>query len=502
MVAATRRSSAGFGCLTLFGLPFFIVGMVTLYLLVQELIQGPDDRERLIILAIFPPVFGGAGLGLMVADRWARSRQREEETLKKLHPDEPWRWKPEWTTGRVRGSSQKTMWFAWGFALLWNLISMPLLFVLPDEVLRKGNWPALLGLLFPLVGAGLLWWAIKATARYRRFGVADFEMRTFPGVVGGRLQGTIHTGLKSAPADGVRVALTSIHRYVTGSGDSRSTTENILWQDEYRLAPERLEQGMHGLAVPVDFAIPPGSTETDDSDSENRKLWRLEIFADVSGVDLNTQFEVPVYVTADSSEDAPAAAVFDDPPPSAQQEYDPAGSRVVIRDSPLGGREFFFPAARNKAAAVSVTIFFLIFGGATAAMVLWGFDDDWPSLFNLFFLMFPVVFGLVSLLLLLFVLDAWTGTTRVVIEDGRLRVRTAILGLGGWKEIACSQIRDIQLGIGMQQKQTMTQSAKAYYDIEVHPEAGKKFKAGRGIRDKREAEWLVEQMSVAVLEAG
>ena len=46
----------------------------------------------------------------------------------------------------------------------------------------------------------------------------------------------------------------------------------------------------------------------------------------------------------------------------------------------------------------------------------------------------------------------------------------------------------------MQQSQTATQSAKAYYDIEIHRKFGKKVKAGRNIRNKREAEWIVEQM--------
>ena len=53
----------------------------------------------------------------------------------------------------------------------------------------------------------------------------------------------------------------------------------------------------------------------------------------------------------------------------------------------------------------------------------------------------------------------------------------------------------------MQQNQTATQSGQAYYDIELHRERGRKVMAGRGLRDKREAEWLAEQMLLQIAES-
>ncbi len=108
--------------------------------------------------------------------------------------------------------------------------------------------------------------------------------------------------------------------------------------------------------------------------------------------------------------------------------------------------------------------------------------------------LFPVVFAAFGVLIFIGVIDLWFSTTRVVIESDRVKIRRSTLGISSTKEIPILQIKEIKLDIGMQQSQTATQSAKAYYDIEIHRKIGKKVKAGRNIKNKREAEWIVDQM--------
>ena len=109
-------------------------------------------------------------------------------------------------------------------------------------------------------------------------------------------------------------------------------------------------------------------------------------------------------------------------------------------------------------------------------------------------MLFPIVFGAFGVLLFFAAIELWFSTTRVVIESGKVRITRSTLGISSTKEIPFSEIGQIKPGIGMQQSQTATQSAKAYYDIEIHPKIGKKLKAGRNIRNKREAEWIVTQL--------
>ncbi|MGD2217065.1 MAG: hypothetical protein PVJ64_09920 [Gemmatimonadales bacterium] len=100
----------------------------------------------------FGLLFGGVGFGLLAALFRGRKRQQELERLQGEHPAEPWLWRADWAAGRIEG------------------------------YLREGEALALLVLVLPLVGAGLLVWAIRATIRHRKFGVSVFRMASAPGV--------------------------------------------------------------------------------------------------------------------------------------------------------------------------------------------------------------------------------------------------------------------------------------------------------------------------------
>ena len=82
-------------------------------------------------------------------------------------------------------------------------------------------------------------------ARLRRFGVSRFELETRPAAIGRSLSGTVQAPLTLTPTDGFRVVLSCIRRVTTGSGDDRSTSERILWQEEQRVSgrPSRTAQG-------------------------------------------------------------------------------------------------------------------------------------------------------------------------------------------------------------------------------------------------------------------
>ena len=63
---------------------------------------------------------------------------------------------------RVRSNTRSNLIGAWVFAVVWTLISAPLLFFIPRELERKPI--AAIGFLFPIIGIGLLSWATHAHA--------------------------------------------------------------------------------------------------------------------------------------------------------------------------------------------------------------------------------------------------------------------------------------------------------------------------------------------------
>ena len=71
---------------------------------------------------------------------------------------------------RVRSNTRSNLIGAWVFAVLWTLISAPVLFFIPRELERKPI--AAIGFIFPIIGIGLLSWALMLTLRWRRFGPA------------------------------------------------------------------------------------------------------------------------------------------------------------------------------------------------------------------------------------------------------------------------------------------------------------------------------------------
>ena len=436
--------------------------------------------------------FAEVGFGLIVYGRYASRKSNEEDALQQQHPDKPWMWRPDWAQGRVLGANKQTMVFTWAFAVFWNLISAPLLLQVPKEFIEKDNKLALLGLMFPVVGLGLLVWAVRATLRWRKFGASIFEMSAVPGVIGGRLRGRIQTSLTSVPPSGFEVKLSCVRRINrernagdTGIGN-RSTKEKILWQEERTIDPAGLGLGYRGTSVPIEFVIPYECEPADESDPSNRVIGRLESSAELPGVDFRCTFELPIFKTVDSSpEKIEPGEGWGFKPPA--QTFDPSEATVRVGPSASGGTEFYYRAARNVGSAMALTAFLLIWVGVV-----------WLQFYMEFPVLFPVVFAAFGILIFIGAIDLWFSTTRVVIESdresGKVKIRRSTLGISSTKEIPISQIKEIKLDIGMQQSQTATQSAKAYYDIEIHREIGKKVKAGRNIKNKREAEWIVEQM--------
>jgi hypothetical protein len=300
-VPGTAPSRTGSLVLALFALPFAAVGVWAGVSFVSHW-QSEGWTESTVLRAIFAATFGGAGFGLWALIPWLRRRQRAEHALRLRAPEEPWMWRPEWASGRIPCRGRAGVVFVWAFAGFWNLVSAPLAWKIPEEWAR-GNRAAAIGLLFPAVGLGLLVWAVRATWRWRRFGESHFVPSTRPGVVGGRLAGQVELSRRLQPQRGFEARLACVHVRVTGSGKNRSRHEDVLWEDLRTVPSDGLAMGPRGTSVPVAFAIPrrlePTSPEAGDSTIE----WRLDLSAGLPGVDYFARFEVPVFVTADSSDD-------------------------------------------------------------------------------------------------------------------------------------------------------------------------------------------------------
>ena len=145
------------------------------------------------------------------------------------------------------------------------------------------------------------------------------------------------------------------------------------------------------------------------------------------------------------------------------------------------GTEIYYPRARNPGMAAGLTAFGALWAGAVWLTIAL----DAP-------LIFPIVFGAFGLLLAVAVLDAWLTVTRVTVGDGRVTVASGWLGANRERTLSAAEVADVTTKIGAQAGTTM------YYDVTLVTTGGKRVAAGRGIRDKREAEWLAATIRAAL----
>lgn len=467
-----KTAGEGPGCAILFALPFAGGGILAAARAVGELRHG--DGGDAAFLGIFALAFGGVGFGLLFAALYGGRTLREARAREESAPDEPWRWREDWATGRIVSASHSDAGFAWVFALLWNLISSYPLFLIPEE-LREGDPAVLIALLFPLVGIGLVVSAVRKTLRWRRFGVSTFRMKETPAAIGGQLRGLITSQRPLADAGSIKLRLACLRHERRG----RSSSERLIWEDEKTLTAGAVRATG---GIPVVFDIPADCEPASASRLSSSSIrWMLQATAEMPGVDYAAEFDVPVFRAAVT----PAAASTDDPTGRWQKdggEYRPDGSSGIrVLATPQGGTELIFPAARHPRVGVVVLLFAVFFTGALGLMTA----GQAP-------LIFLIAFGLGDLVLIAMLVELWLGSTRVVVDERGLTVHRRWVFVKRALSFTTGEITGVEPEAGM------VAGNRTYYDLKVSTSTGRQGTARTMIRHRREAEWLAGQLRSAL----
>ncbi|HZF32135.1 MAG TPA: DUF3592 domain-containing protein [Gammaproteobacteria bacterium] len=448
-------------------------GAVTAFVDPDEPSHATLDRTLrpflLMFQSVFALVFGGVGFGLLFGARYGARKLAAANELQRRFPTEPWRWREEWANGRVKASTRVTAYFAAGFALLWNLISLPAVFLVPKE-LAAGNSLVLVALLFPLIGIGLAVWAVRAWLTVKRFGTSTLVLHRTPIALGGRLVGAIRVETSVPVERAFRVELSCIEHRRSSQRDSDSS-ERIVWQNEWTVPRSGCQITPTYSSIPIDVPVPADQPAASPIDDPNRITWRLDISGECPGPDYWSRFELPVFATSETPSPAEVAAA----PPSPASRPDRAKLESLgIRYEQLtrGGEAWTFGRARHKKVAVGLTLFCAMWTAFVVGM-LW---LDAPVLF-------PIVFGLFDALFIWFVLDLWLTEHRVTLGDGMLTV--ARRGLFGRApvEIPRAMLRGIAAKRGMQA------GNKLYYDVRVETDE-RTLTAASALPDYDVATWL------------
>jgi len=281
------------GCLAVFMLPFFAAGIG----LVSLGIKAMQRHEANAIAPLLAGVlFTGFSVSILAVVVTATRIGARSAALQAAAPDQPWLWRPEWSARRIpdRGSAKPIL--LWVFAIFWNAMAMPVIFLLAREWPKQHNPLLLLALIFPAVGLAFIVAAIYAGLRRLKFGLSACTIDSVPLRPGRTFHGEIAMRGDSVPEDGYRLSLLCVHRVITGQGKSRSIEETPLWQQEIRVsAASARRDPTGGIRVPFSITIPSDARSADFRNERDQIVWRLDASAEMPGVDYAASFELPVF---------------------------------------------------------------------------------------------------------------------------------------------------------------------------------------------------------------
>lgn len=382
----------------------------------------------LLFQLLFVLLFGGFGLGLL----WFIWRKPRPMPMASGAEAKPWLARRDWAENRIRSSKRVELYVLWGMCIFVNLLSAPLLFLHGPKLLHRPQAGALIAMLFPLIGAGLLVWALRSTLAWRREGDLRLQLDPFPGAIGGHVGGSLSLRRPYAAQHRYKVVLSCIHHHYTRSSPDSGWKERLRWQAD---GLAQVVPASGGSRLSFRFDVPaglPASSEQKEGDSYHG--WRVELRNEPGTPQFERRFQIPVYATGER-----AARILQDsenaPGLQAQRRAAVEALAHIVRS---GERlELYFAPARNARLALGWLGFGLVFGGSGAGVATLGAP-----------LIFPVVFGLMGAMLAAFGIWGLGNSLRVWMDRSSLRTERRFLGIPVRRRSASRrEVRHLELDV-------------------------------------------------------
>ncbi|MDP6355783.1 MAG: hypothetical protein QF473_11800 [Planctomycetota bacterium] len=483
--------------LLVLALPFLGGGTLMLAFGIQKCMKFGFKGEPLYLtLCGIPFVVVGIFLG-----RAAISAYRE----KPPESDEKWLQTPEWAAGKgipEHAAKLNALWFA---TLVWNGISIPAALATFDKI-KQGDLLVLMVWFFPLIGAFLLVSVIHKTLQAAKYRGTDLHLYTLPGIPGGRLVAEVFSPINLGHAR-IRVKLACVNRYSTtrrchrGANAQTEQHTDSIWEEEYALDGAEAEPSGRGWVIPVAFALPADSSETQNTEFEGIQ-WLASIQAAVTGIDFDAEFRVPVFAVneeeAEAINDAAGRAMQESPAlqnlaarqiheehtAEGQAKRDEEIARRVMKNQRMqlsirgDAVVMGLPPFRSVKAIVGWALFALIFTSITVYM----FQQAQKGETMLY--LFVAVFGFFAAILNLAVLWKMVGAKRITVDSHSVVVETSILHLIKWsRATSVGEIKSIEVDKSGSAGET------EYFNIDMNLDTSKKTLL-TWIEGRSDAEWL------------
>lgn len=447
--------------MVVFMLPFLAAGVSTIVVGVREYSHGGATQQWLV------PILAGAAfvtfsLGFMAMPIYALRRATADTAALQ-----------QGVIVDHSGVQGVTLFI---FAIVWNAISLPILWVVRNDD-TPHNRVIYVALIFPAIGALLLFASVYMLLRRRKFGASRLMLDHIPVAVGATFHGDVDTHVKESPENGFVLRLMCVRRVDTGSGRNRSTDEKVLWADEQRVSASAAMRNPLGTRIPFTFTIPGDARPSDERISSDMIAWRLAVTAELPGIDFASDFQFPVLATGEQPH---APIEFAVATVSATAWVPSPESRIFLTPLPEGGDEIRITTRARASESLGLLLFTTIWWGVVVLLV----RVRAP-------LIFPIVFGLFGVIMLLGILDNLLGRSIIRASRTALTVRREYLGglVGTGSTLEVPQIESVSSNLSI-----ATQAAASACSVDITLRSGVHVQAARAIRERQDAEMLAARI--------
>jgi hypothetical protein len=443
----------------------------------SQAVLNRDLRWGMILFQlVFVLAFGGVGIGLLLFCLLKPESKRSEVELAGIDiASQPWLIQRDWEGPLIYSDATAGVWVVWAFAGFWNVIAIPSAVFAAPEVLA-GNYAAALVFMFPLVGIGLLTWAIQNTLRWRRFGKTPVLMDPYPGAIGGQVGGTVDIPLAFQHDYMFKTALCCLYSYMSGSGDDRSRKERVVWQsDGYANA----KPWNSGTRLEVLFDVEDKLPQSDSKDSSSYHLWRLNISCDLPGADFDRIYEIPVFPTGQSAK--LLRQLSTDHHQAADHRLQEIEAVLNMEQIP-GGIQINYPAFKKPLGKFMGIVFGIFFFGAGMIAGSQGAP-----------IIFPIVFGGIGGLIAVGSFYSLVVGLKVLIDNQQLQTTKNIFGIAiGHKTVRRDDIQKLKI------KKSYSQSSgskhQTFFKIQAVTKDDKKIDIGFNLAGQNVANQALESI--------
>lgn len=436
------------------------------------------DRDIRWGLLLFKGVFIGlfAALGCFLVWRGKRSARKAPTGT----PE--WLANPDWKDNRIRSTKKTLLWFYWAFALIWNLINIPVLLKAPELLAERSPF-ILMAFLFPVAGVLMIASAVAKTRQWRRYGAAPLCLEPFPGRIGGTVGGYIDVAMRPAYNTRANLTLTCMHAYQQHSGGKTRTVRKVKWQDQSSVS---LVPGPHGARIAFRFSTPNSAHPTRRLEG-GHDYWTLDVHIYTDGPDFVRQYLIPVFETDESAAVAPNTLSTDTGGLAALAE----GGMEQRQDAPVipasvlktgygpGGKLFTWLPRRNLKQALATLAGGLFLTGLIGILFV---RTDVP-------LAMVAVFSGLGLFLIGYGILSLNHRRDVSVSTEKIRIRDTYYGIVRTRDIPVSQIRAIDKRVGAQAGGNGTFTAS--YSIHLTSRSGLDIRIGDNLPGASAAERVI-----------